>query len=407
VGIFGDKTVEFLRDPIAFVEHNCEKYNSKVFLTRIALKQTFVIADYNLLTDFLNNHMGDFYNGLKDTHSDLFGHNIMFADPLEAEQLRSVLLPLFGHGICSNHRSSLQDLLVAWKSTLDCNKPVNFYEHFKNISLAYNLEIFMGVKKMEDEAFFAEVSELATNHWHGVMSFPMSVSVPLLGSGGYKKAMEAKKKLINIIKRKLQESGSEFFVEFKKTNNNVMDEELLFNHMLLFSCALIPKGVASVLSMFFETGPLWRHLIDSSGNLSEDNLEMILLEVMRMFPPFLGGLRVALRDCTLGPYHLPTGTTVFYSLQAAMRDPGVFLHAEQFMPGRWRNPEDRSKNLGFSTGPHDCIGRHFTLAALKHIASFTLEHFRLTWPKTCTQDVKPLPVLRPRHPYPFLLTKKA
>ena len=52
----------------------------------------------------------------------------------------------------------------------------------------------------------------------------------------------------------------------------------------------------------------------------------------------------------VGPYHLPSGTPVYYSLHSAMRDPTTFLEPDQFLPGRWREKEGRERNLAFSTG---------------------------------------------------------
>jgi len=406
VGFFGDKSIEFVRDPLVFIESHCEKFHSRVFLTRLALKHTLVIADYKGVTDFLTNNMEDFYNGLKDNFSDLFGHSILFADPSEAERLRTILLPLFHPEDSTRHNTSLQHILNNWKNNLDCSKPVDFYTEFKILSLEYNLEMFMGVKRIEDEEFFQDVSDLVTTHWHGVMSVPFSVSVPFLGSGGFKKAMDAKEKLIKIIKQKLTESNSHLFKELQNDNNSIMNEELMYNHMLLFSCAMIPKGVASVLSMFLEMSAKWIHLLDNSGHLSDDDLECVLLEVIRMFPPFIGGLRVALRDTQVGPYHLPMGTMVHYSLLGAMRDPHAFLHPEEFLPGRWRDVTTRQTNLGFSLGPHDCIGRHFTMVCLMAMARFTLEHFTLSPPSSCPPEIKLLPVLRPQHPHPFIVQRK-
>jgi cytochrome P450 len=405
-GLLADSTLEFARDPLAFLETSCQRLKARVFLTRLALKQTVVIADYNVLTDFLSNNMDDFYNGLKDNFSDLFGHNIMFAKPEEAAELRSVLLPLFQSNDSTKHQKCLSDLLQDWKDGLDCSKPVNFYDEYKKLSLAYNMEVFMGVRRKENKLFFDEVSALGRTHWHGVISLPVSVSVPFWGGGGYRRAMDAKKKLLKIIEEKLESTDSAFFEDFKANNESVMDKKLLYNHMLLFSCALIPKGIASVLAMFFEMSPKWIHLLDGEGKLSEDDLECVLLEVLRMFPPFTGGLRVAVRDTQVGGHHLPAGTTVYYSLVAAMRDPQAFLHPEQFLPGRWRRVEERRRNLGFSTGPHDCIGRHFAMNCLRQVADFTLRNFSISAPNDCPPAVKHLPVLRPKQPHAFIVQKR-
>ena len=71
-----------------------------------------------------------------------------------------------------------------------------------------------------------------------------------------------------------------------------MTEEVLHNHMLLFSCALIPKAVGSVLVMFFELMDKWKHLLGEDGTLTDANLHNVLLEVMRLYPPFIGNLKV-------------------------------------------------------------------------------------------------------------------
>jgi len=404
-GILGDKSVEFLRDPAVFVEKFCEHHNSRVFLTRLFMKQTLVIADHKLLTKFLSHSHEHFYNGLQD-FSDLFGHNIMFARAEEAANLKRILLPLFGANAVESYQTVLRNVLDDWSQNLDLNNSVNLYEEFKNISLAYNIHIFMGVKKADDEDFFKSIKELSSAHWHGVTSVPWNFSIPFFGNGGYKKAMGAKKKLLKIIVERLSSANSSFFEEFRRKNDGEISQELLYNHMLLFSCALIPKGVGSVLAMFFEMGNKWKHLLSSDGKLSEDDLDCVLLEVIRMFPPFMGGTKVASVDTSVGDYHVPAGTAVYYSFMAAMRDHSAFLYPEEFMPGRWKKVGERKKNLGFGTGLHGCIGRHLTWNCIKEIINYTMDMFTVQFPDICPPEVKILPVLRPKEPHGFTMIKK-
>jgi len=404
-GVLGDKTVEFLKDPAAFVEKSSELHKSRVFLSRIFMKQTIVIAKHELLTNFLSHSDEDFYNGLKD-FSDLFGHNIMFAEAEEALHLKNILLPLFGSNAVESYKAVLNDVLEDWSRNLNIDKEINLYEEFKNVSLAYNIDIFMGVKKKQDEDFFQSIKELSSTHWHGVMSMPFNFSIPFFGNGGYKKAMDAKKKLLKIIEGRLSANRSTFFEKFCNNNHGSISEELLYNHMLLFSCALIPKGVGSVMAMFFEMGDKWKHLLNADGKLSDEDLECVLYEVLRMFPPFMGGTKVASKDTLVGDYHVPAGTAVYYSFMAAMRDPSAFLYPDDFMPGRWKKVEDRSKNLGFGTGLHGCIGRHLSWNCIKEIARYTLENFNITFPESCSQEVKLLPVLRPKQPHGFKIQRK-
>ena len=77
---------------------------------------------------------------------------------------------------------------------------------------------------------------------------------------------------------------------------------------MVFVCALIPKALASILTSFMDTSGLWHEkLVNSEGVMSEENLSNIFLEIVRLWPPFFGGLRVAKEDMDLGSFHVPQG----------------------------------------------------------------------------------------------------
>ena len=103
-----------------------------------------------------------------------------------------------------------------------------------------------------------------------------------------------------------------------------MDGELVRNHVLLFMCALIPKASASVMTNLIESSHLWhdRH-VDEDGDIDEAALECLLLEVMRLWPPFVGGLKGITKEIELGDFHVPKGHCVFYSSSMAHR----YLHS--------------------------------------------------------------------------------
>ena len=205
--------------------------------------------------------------------------------------------------------------------------------------------------------------------------------------------------------------GGERSVFFDKLQNNqgeVLTEELLYNHMLLFSCALIPKAVGSVLVMFYELSQKWHHLRQPDGTLSEADLECVLLEVMRLYPPFIGGIKVANEDTEVGPYCCPRDTAVYYSFMAAMRDPSVFLYPEEFMPNRWRKAQEVEKHLVWGGGLHSCVGRIMSWRTITAIASFTLQRLRIVKPEDekSSPEIKHLPVLRPSQSTKFIISIK-
>ena len=54
----------------------------------------------------------------------------------------------------------------------------------------------------------------ATSHWHGIISVPMNVKVSFLMSSGYRKALEAKERLLEIIEAKIVDNQCPFLTEF-------------------------------------------------------------------------------------------------------------------------------------------------------------------------------------------------
>uniref|UniRef100_A0A4W5MKA1 Uncharacterized protein n=1 Tax=Hucho hucho TaxID=62062 RepID=A0A4W5MKA1_9TELE len=66
-----------------------------------------------------------------------------------------------------------------------------------------------------------------------------------------------------------------------------------------------------------------------------DYFYYVLLEVQRLWPPFIGGRRIANQDTTLGGFHIPKGYAAVYISHAIHRDPEVFQQPKDFLPGRW------------------------------------------------------------------------
>ena len=217
MSLLSDKTVQFVSDPSVFVEKMCEEHNSRVFTCRLATRQTIVIADHQLLVDFLSKSQKHFRNGLND-FAELFGDTIMFAEEETALELKKILLPLFSEESVVSYEKILTEELSNWSESLDTSRDINLYEEFKNISLAYNVSMFMGVRRKEEEELFETIKSLSSTHWHGVVSLPVNISLPLFGQGGYRKALNAKKKLLKIIRERLSQGERSAF--FDKLQNN-------------------------------------------------------------------------------------------------------------------------------------------------------------------------------------------
>ncbi|GLI60636.1 hypothetical protein VaNZ11_002833 [Volvox africanus] len=122
-------------------------------------------------------------------------------------------------------------------------------------------------------------------------------------------------------------------------------------------------------------------------------LESIVLETLRLYSPAYMVGRCARVDAALGPYSLPSGTTVLVSPYIMHRDAAVWDNPDAFLPERWRELQGREgyhgymslmSNLGpngaylpFGGGPRNCIGTGFAMMEAMLVLGAVLQRYRL------------------------------
>ena len=91
--------------------------------------------------------------------------------------------------------------------------------------------------------------------------------------------------------------------------------------------------------------------------------DMVVQEIMRLYPPAYVIGREAVETCELGGWRIPAGGTVLMSQWVVQRDPRFYDEPERFYPARWA--DGLAKRLPkyayfpFGGGPRVCIGNTF------------------------------------------------
>ncbi|XP_008422114.1 cytochrome P450 26A1-like isoform X2 [Poecilia reticulata] len=371
VSLLGDKTLDFYRDPVIFCRQRIEKHSSRVFLCRLINKPTVFICSVEGMRELL---CGE-----------------------EACLLRLSLNHLFT-GTClessSNYMSSVCDHCL--KNLSISEQPQSVYSIFKRLGAELVLGLFLNVRAEDQPEVFQEIMELCTEHWHGLISVPVTVKVPLWTSG-FAKALDARSKLMEIIKDKL-ENDTEGFVgalgslPFPNAGSAAQ-------HLLLLISALIPKALASLLTSFTLAlgGPEQRESRQEAIR-NPDHLHRVLLEVQRLWPPFIGGRRIAEKESTLADFCVPKDYGAVYVSYFIHRDPEVFQQPDSFLPERWsgRNAGQEHLLCSFGNGPRSCIGSTLTEIFIKEVCRYLLKKY--DWcldPPSQDFQYKWLPVSRP------------
>jgi len=109
-------------------------------------------------------------------------------------------------------------------------------------------------------------------------------------------------------------------------------------------------------------------------------LEASLKETLRLHPPLILLLRVAMEDIEFREFTIASGEMVGASPWVSNRIPEDFVDAERFDPSRYIDPreEDRLNPwtwIPFGAGRHRCVGSAFALMQLKAIFSVLFEEW--------------------------------
>ena len=92
-------------------------------------------------------------------------------------------------------------------------------------------------------------------------------------------------------------------------------------------------------------------------------LDRVIKESLRLLPPAIFLLRVAMAEEPFGAYTIPQGSFLFYSPPITHRLPDLYPQAERFDPARWETIHPNLyEYLPFAAGPRMCIGATFAHA---------------------------------------------
>jgi cytochrome P450 len=129
-------------------------------------------------------------------------------------------------------------------------------------------------------------------------------------------------------------------------------------------------------------------------------LEMVLDEVLRLYPPAWIGPRRAVRDFEFGGHRVGRGAYVNYCSWASHRIPEVFPDPEAFIPERFTRERKaalpRGAYVPFGGGRRICIGKRFGQTEVKLVATMLLQRLRLDALPGRTMTVRQMPTLSPR-----------
>ncbi len=144
------------------------------------------------------------------------------------------------------------------------------------------------------------------------------------------------------------------------------------------------------------------------GELPE--LEMVIDETLRKYPPAWVGPRRTLRDLDFEGIPIPERAFVNYSSWASHHLPGVFEDPQEFRPERF-TPEARAAlpkgaYVPFGGGSRTCIGMRFGQLEVRTIATMLLAARSLAVPADFELKIRQMPTISPKEGLPVRIAAR-
>ena len=131
--------------------------------------------------------------------------------------------------------------------------------------------------------------------------------------------------------------------------------------------------------------------------------EMVLKEVMRLYPAVWGIGRRAVEECEFGGYRVPAGSNIFILQWRTQRDARFFPDPERFDPERWRDDPVRSGKIPrfayfpFGGGPRVCVGASFAMMEATLLLAMIQQKYHLEVVPGHPIEIFASVTLRPKH----------
>jgi cytochrome P450 len=127
----------------------------------------------------------------------------------------------------------------------------------------------------------------------------------------------------------------------------------------------------------------------------------VILEALRLYPPFWMVDRMALADDRAGDLHIPRGSTVVVFIYGVHHSQQYWENPESFDQERFTKAKEKLLTpfapLPFGAGPRGCIGGNYAMLQMLMILSALLRKYDFCLVPGQTIEARPMVILRPEH----------
>lgn len=411
--------IEFAKNPVDFIDQCFKKFGHVYTVPMLHKNLTFLLGPeasaifFQLPDDKMS--QSEVYGFM----TPVFGKGVVYdAEPKKRQQQMQCV----GQGLKSNRLKDYVPRIE--KETVDYMKKwgtsgkMNLLEVLSEMTILTSSRCLHGDDVREN--LFAEVSRIYHDLDKGVT--PLSFFFPYAPIDAHRKRDSARQEMINIFSKVIarrRESGDtqdtrsdilQMYIDFhyKEDQSGLTDEQIVGLLIALLFAGQHTSSITSTWTTFLllhnprcydevmkEQNAIFAEEIAAGTPLASCKLtfdkiaQMTYLdncvkEALRMFPPLIMLMRMALEDIETvhdgQTYLIPKGDIVITSPAVSSRLDTVFKNPDVFEPERFGPDRNEHKPafayLGFGGGRHQCLGQQFGVLQVKTIVSLLVRNFK-------------------------------
>ncbi|MCL4300249.1 MAG: cytochrome P450 [Anaerolineae bacterium] len=423
-------TAQFRHDPLGFIMAMLRHYGDFVTLPGPFYQPGFLLNNPDLLQEVLVKQADKFQKPaiFKKILRSSFGNGLFLNEGDFWKRQRRLAQPAFHHKRIQAYAEVMvghtQCMLDTWQTGQWCN----IDEEMRDLTLQIVVDALFQVKiTPAADAIRTAMAELGLAVTEQAMHPLKAMSPEWLPIVVNRRKAHAAAKLDAIVYRLIEErrrSGGDagdllsmFLLAVdeetgeRMSNLQVRDEVMtmfIAGHettalALTWTWVLLAQHPAVETKLHSELGQVLAGRLPTLADLANlPYTELIVKEVMRLYPPAWVMLRQSLTEIELGGYRIPKGAIVSITPYAVHRHPAYYDQPEQFWPERFApdaSGETLEKRLPrfayfpFGGGPRICIGNSFAMMEARLLLATIAQRYCLQLPPGFQVEANPLATL--------------
>lgn len=403
-------TIPFASNTLEFVDR-CVQAGHEVTRAKIAFRDFYLVFEPEYIQhvtqkNYKNYRKSFAYEGLKT----FLGNGLLTAEGKQWLHNRRALQPAFHRKALASLRQTMENTTVSWIQDLkeENRWEISIQKEMLQLTREILVKCLFGQHAKDipyldelDEILFT-LREYANNKMKKPLMMPLYV--PTRGNLQFKSAVRKMEAIVHELLNRHRNADDrpapllEMLLAHLGVENG-SDQQIYDEVVTLFIAG--QETTTNALSFLFYLIDRHPEEKDRLRNKTEERIELVVNEALRLYPPAWAISREAMEEDQLGMHQIPKGATLFLSIYAIQRHPDLWEAPNEFRPDRFKGEYPKKAYMPFGLGPRMCIGNHFALMEMEVIVRQVMNAMELQGRNTGSIDLVTPMTLNSRNDFIF------